>query len=146
MTEHGDPIRGRGRHGWWGMVLDAPDPRSLARFYSRILGWQVRTDREDWATIHPGHGKSYLAFHVNPDYTPPTWPPAAGHQQMMAHLDLGTADLDGAVADAIAAGASLAAFQPQDDVRVMLDPIGHPFCLFHDPDSAPDAAPASGAG
>jgi len=23
--------------------------------------------------------------------------------------------------------------QPQDDVRVMLDPAGHPFCLFADP-------------
>jgi len=24
----------------------------------------------------------------------------------------------------------VAAFQPQDDVRVMLDPAGHPFCLY----------------
>ena len=27
-------------------------------------------------------------------------------------------------------GATLAEFQPQDDVRVCLDPAGHPFCLF----------------
>ena len=25
---------------------------------------------------------------------------------------------------------ALADFQPQDDVRVCLDPAGHPFCLF----------------
>ena len=27
-------------------------------------------------------------------------------------------------------GATLAEFQPQDDVRVYLDPAGHPFCLW----------------
>ena len=31
---------------------------------------------------------------------------------------------------AIAAGAILADVQPQEHVRVMLDPAGHPFCLF----------------
>ncbi|WP_169501813.1 VOC family protein [Kribbella catacumbae] len=30
------------------------------------------------------------------------------------------------------AGAELAAYQPQDNVRVMLDPDGHPFCLYLD--------------
>lgn len=33
-------------------------------------------------------------------------------------------------AHAQACGASLAAYQPQPDVRVYLDPAGHPFCLF----------------
>ena len=27
-------------------------------------------------------------------------------------------------------GATLPSFQPQDDVRVCLDPAGHPFCLY----------------
>jgi hypothetical protein len=30
----------------------------------------------------------------------------------------------------LAQGATLADFQPQDDVSVCLDPAGHPFCLF----------------
>lgn len=30
-------------------------------------------------------------------------------------------------------GARQAAYQPQDDVRVMVDPAGHPFCLFQLP-------------
>jgi len=30
----------------------------------------------------------------------------------------------------VAQGATLAGFQPQDQVRVCLDPAGHPFCLF----------------
>jgi hypothetical protein len=38
------------------------------------------------------------------------------------------------VADAVALGAELAAYQPQEDVRVVLDPDGHPFCLYRDAD------------
>jgi hypothetical protein len=53
---------------------------------------------------------------------------------MMLHLDLAVDDVELAVAEAIEAGATLAAFQPQDDVRVMLDPDGHPFCLYLDAD------------
>jgi hypothetical protein len=49
---------------------------------------------------------------------------------MQVHLDIGVEDLDAASAHAVAAGATVAEFQPQDDVRVHLDPAGHPFCLF----------------
>ena len=49
---------------------------------------------------------------------------------MMVHLDFATDDVDAAVAWAIEAGASVAEFQPQPHVKVMLDPAGHPFCLF----------------
>jgi hypothetical protein len=49
---------------------------------------------------------------------------------MMVHLDIMVDDLEAAGADAVAAGATLAEFQPQDDVRVYLDPAGHPLCLF----------------
>ena len=49
---------------------------------------------------------------------------------MLMHLDIEVDDLDAAGAQAVAAGATLAEFQPQDDVRVFLDPAGHPFCLF----------------
>lgn len=49
---------------------------------------------------------------------------------MTAHLDIKVDDLDAASAHAVAGGATGADFQPQDDVRVHLDPAGHPFCLF----------------
>jgi hypothetical protein len=39
-------------------------------------------------------------------------------------------DLEAAGAQAIAAGATLAEYQPQPDVRVYLDPAGHPFDLW----------------
>ncbi|MFF0078815.1 VOC family protein [Streptomyces canus] len=35
-----------------------------------------------------------------------------------------------AVEHALALGATVTDFQPQDDVRVLFDPAGHPFCLF----------------
>jgi Glyoxalase-like domain len=50
----------------------------------------------------------------------------------MMHLDIAVDDLEPAVAGALALGATQSEFQPQDDVRVMLDPAGHPFCLYRD--------------
>jgi hypothetical protein len=49
---------------------------------------------------------------------------------MMMHLEIRVDDLDAAVAQAVALGATVAGFQPQEDVRVCLDPAGHPFCLY----------------
>jgi predicted enzyme related to lactoylglutathione lyase len=49
---------------------------------------------------------------------------------MQLHLDIEVDDLAAAVELAVAAGATVAEFQPQDDVRVCLDPAGHPFCLW----------------
>ncbi len=54
----------------------------------------------------------------------------AGAQQMMMHLDFEVVDLDAAVAHALEVGAELADYQPQEDVCVLLDPAGHPFCLY----------------
>jgi hypothetical protein len=51
---------------------------------------------------------------------------------MMMHIDIAVDDLAPAVADAIELGATLADFQPQENVRVLLDPAGHPFCLYLD--------------
>jgi hypothetical protein len=52
----------------------------------------------------------------------------------MMHFDFQVGDLDSAVADARALGATLAEHQPQDNVRVLTDPAGHPFCLCLDQD------------
>lgn len=51
---------------------------------------------------------------------------------MQLHLDLGVTDLEGATEDAVALGATLPDFQPQPDVRVLLDPAGYPFCVYLD--------------
>jgi hypothetical protein len=49
---------------------------------------------------------------------------------MQMHLDIWVESLEDGVARAIDLGAALAEHQPQEEVRVMLDPSGHPFCLF----------------
>lgn len=123
-------MRGRSEARWWGAVLDAPDAVALARFYARLLGWKVAKEEPGWAAVAPPDGVAYLGFQTSPEYVPPVWPPAEGRQQMMMHLDIEVDDLDVAVADALEAGATLAGHQPQEDVRVMLDPAGHPFCLY----------------
>ena len=75
---------------------------------------------------------AYLGFQTSDSYVPPVWPEADGQQQMMMHLDLEVPDLDAAVTAAVAAGATLADVQPQKTVRVLLDPAGHPFCVYVD--------------
>ena len=114
-------------------VLGAPDPRALAVFYERLLGWTRVTDKPEWVMLRPPSGGSGLSFQAEPDFVPPIWPSAPGAQQMMAHLDIAVEDLESGIAWALEAGARLADFQPQAHVRVMLDPVGHPFCLFLGP-------------
>jgi predicted enzyme related to lactoylglutathione lyase len=111
-------------------VLDAPDPRALAGFYSRLLGWPIGRVEHDWVTLRPPGGGPGLSFQREAIHARPTWPAAAGEQQMQLHLDIEVDDLESAGARAVAGGAVLAEFQPQDDVRVYLDPAGHPFCLW----------------
>ena len=129
-------MRGRTKTDWWGVVLEAPDGPALADFYSRLLGWPIAKDDDDpyGAAIQVPGTSSYLAFNTSDGYVPPVWPPAAGLQQMMLHIDIAVDDVAAAVADAVELGATLADYQPQDDVRVLLDPAGHPFCLYLDAD------------
>jgi catechol 2,3-dioxygenase-like lactoylglutathione lyase family enzyme len=111
-------------------VLGAPDPQALGAFYARLLGWTVVKNEPVWAMVRPPSGGTGLSFQHERDYVPPVWPPASGEQQMMSHLDIAVEDLEAGVAWAMDAGAKLADYQPQEHVRVMLDPAGHPFCLF----------------
>lgn len=113
-----------------GTVFSTRHPRVLASFYSHLLEWPIRGDEDGWVVVRPddvGHG---LSFHHDAEYTAPVWPSRPGAQQMMVHLDIGTDDLDAAEAWAVECGATIAEHQPQPGVRVMLDPDGHPFCLF----------------
>lgn len=125
-------MRGRADDGWWGVVIDAPEPVALAAFYARVLGWQVVGDDPDHAVVAAPSGVAYLAVQRNSDYVAPVWPPEPGRQQMMLHLDVEVVELDEAVADAVRLGARVADQQPQASVRVLLDPAGHPFCLYRD--------------
>jgi catechol 2,3-dioxygenase-like lactoylglutathione lyase family enzyme len=113
-----------------GVVLDSPDPQALARFYEDLLDWKRIQDEPEWVKLAGPEGGAGLSFQQESDFVPPTWPAGAGDQLMQVHLDIHVDDLDEAGAFAASVGARLAEFQPQEDVRVYLDPVGHPFCLF----------------
>jgi catechol 2,3-dioxygenase-like lactoylglutathione lyase family enzyme len=113
-----------------GTNIDAPDANALADFYRRLLGWTTRTEEPGWVVIQPEDGSGNLSFQTESRYVRPVWPAGPGDQQMMMHLEIKVDDLEASVAHAVAQGATLAGFQPQEDVRVCLDPAGHPFCLY----------------
>jgi catechol-2,3-dioxygenase len=115
-----------------GIVLDSPDAQQLAAFYQRLLGWSTTQVEDDWVTLGAPGGGPGLSFQTEKNYTPPTWPAGPGDAQMQVHLDILVTDLAAAGAHAEKAGATPADFQPQDHVRVYLDPVGHPFCLYLD--------------
>jgi catechol 2,3-dioxygenase-like lactoylglutathione lyase family enzyme len=129
ITHDTNPDRGV-RRDYWGVAVDSPDPPALARFYVTLLDWEIGSESDGWVTVRPPDGVVYLAFHVNDQYVRPVWPSTPGEQQQQLHLDFEVQDLEAAVAHAVELGAVPAEFQPQEDVRVMLDPDGHPFCLY----------------
>jgi catechol 2,3-dioxygenase-like lactoylglutathione lyase family enzyme len=114
------------------VVLDCADANALADFYSHLLGWEVAMREPDWALLRAPDGGTGLSFQSEEWYEPPVWPEQPGAPTKMLHLDLWVDDLDEAVAHATAVGARLADHQPQEGVRVLFDPAGHPFCLFLD--------------
>ena len=120
---------------WLGVVLDAPDARELAGFYAQLLGWKLFNESDAWADVAPSEDAGYnLAFASEEKYVRPVWPTIEGQPQMSMHLDIEVDDLEDAVRYAISCGAELASYQPQEKVRVLFDPAGHPFCLYTDND------------
>lgn len=119
------------------VTIGAPDPRALAAFYERMLGWLLVNEEaagpgdppEDvWAQLRPPPGETgpTLNFEFERHYVSPVWPSVVGEQHITEHLDIAVDDLSETVAWAVAAGATLADYQAQDDVRVLFDPAGHP--------------------
>jgi hypothetical protein len=123
-------------------VLGTPDPQGPARSYQRLLGWPLRDDGPEGATLRPADGGPGLSFQLEAGHVPPE----PGIQQMQLHLDVEVADLVAASAHAEAAGARFLSrcTEPHEDVRIFADPAGHPCCLFvrlgdRQPSSDPDA-------
>lgn len=110
--------------------VSAPDPGALARFYQRLLGFEIVRAESDDVLLRDPAGGCGISVQSERDYVPPAWPGGPGDQRMMMHLEIQVDDLATAASYAVECGATLADEQPQDDVRVCLDPAGHPFCLW----------------
>lgn len=135
-----------------GPVIDTGhNATEMAQFYATLLGWRIAEQGPKgwWAIIRSPDDSLKIEFAGSPDYRRPVWPgrpveewidnPVPAHspgdqQQMMMHLDIEVEDLEAAVATAIDAGGSEAPWQPpnrnRERIRIMLDPAGHPLCLF----------------
>ncbi len=112
------------------MNIDCVDAEAMAAFFGRLLGWDVTYRDDGFVLMRDPAGGVGLSFQAIDDYRAPTWPEEPGAQDKMLHLDIRVDDLAASVAFAIECGARLAAYQGREDLRVMLDPAGHPFCLF----------------
>jgi hypothetical protein len=112
-------------------VIDCPDPRGLADFYSAVTGIPVtREDADGWVVLGDATDQAHphIAFQLAPDHVPPQWPDPAHPQQM--HLDVQVTDIEVAHEQVLAIGAC---YVPTEfhGFRVYLDPAGHPFCLVY---------------
>ncbi len=126
------------------VCLDCPDAHAMARFYGALLGWEPTYTEPDWVLMRDPAGGVGLSFQAESAYLPPTWPERPDEQQKMIHLEIrvtaedggeldgpaGQEALEAAVRRAVDAGGRLADYQGRTDLRVVLDPAGHPLCLF----------------
>ena len=115
--------------GFLGSIsIDCPDPDALAPFYRALLGLEEAFATPDRDVVSlAGAGPMLTLMRVD-TYVAPSWPHGPQHQQM--HLDVGVDDVAAAVSSAIALGATEATHQPDPDRwRVLIDPVGHPFCV-----------------
>lgn len=138
MTARG-PVSNEVAFRWGGVCLDCADAEEMARFYGELFGWSItardeRSNRQGgsgWIAMSGPSGGPGVSFQAESWYEPPTWPERPGAPAKMMHFEVGVDDLEAAVARVIAAGGRLAPEQPEgrSDIRVVLDPAGHPFCL-----------------
>jgi hypothetical protein len=108
------------------IVIDCPDPGSLAAFYEQLLGVRRFYEDPDWVSIGDPADRPALAFQRVDDYRAPEWPGQLVPQQF--HLDVEVSDLDAGEREVLALGATSAHYG-EEGFRVYFDPIGHPFCL-----------------
>ena len=106
--------------------IDCPNDVELRSFYQRLTGLEEEPLGDFFPSLRDPRG-FWIRFQEVKDFTPPTWPTQERGQQF--HLDFQVRDLDAGVRRALDVGASLAPEQPGEGWRVMLDPVGHPFCL-----------------
>jgi predicted enzyme related to lactoylglutathione lyase len=116
---------------WWAITIDCDDPRSLAEFWSSLLGTPVvepGPDRPNWFRLQP------LAPHGPFVNFQPVEEPKVGKTRI--HLDIIVGDLDAAVEHVSSLGGTDTGARddlPRGRIAVMLDPAGNEFCLLAAP-------------
>jgi Glyoxalase-like domain len=113
------------------IVIDCPEPSTLATFYAEFLRMRHRVEDAPDRIVIARDSDTFpmLAFQRVDDYVAPRWPDPAYPAQV--HFDLLFDDRPAAAQRAIELGATW--IRPQDGEHfehVYADPAGHPFCLL----------------
>ena len=125
-------------------AIDTTDARALAEFYRQLLGLRYRqgdepprngdADDADWLVLEDPNGVRKLAFQQVERLERTTWPTHEVPMQM--HLDFtvsSRAELQRQRQRAESLGAQLLLDRTDDSnepLYVLVDPSGHPFCIF----------------
>lgn len=135
------------RPAWGQVVLDTTDVRATAEFWRELLGLVYRPGHEPpvpgeedvaaadgWINLFEPDGTPRLAFQYVESLAPTTWPEHTVPQQL--HLDLtveSVAELEAVTSRVVALGGELRfdrSDDPDEPLRVFVDPAGHTFCVF----------------
>ena len=116
------------------LTVDCDDARVMVQFYKDAFGGSADPDFPHLDCVRVD-GLLFL-FRELDGWTRPTWPGA----YMQMHLEVYVEDLQQAEARLIARGASKPIAQDAADpgLVVLVDPAGHPFCIFERPTPTPE--------
>ena len=122
---------------WTTLTLDCADAEVLGSFYADVLGWQITArDGTGWLQLRNPDGGVGLNIQAEDALRTAGLARTAGRQAKMMHFEVLVDDLEAAVRLVRRSGGSEAPHQPPDRdptrIRIMLDPAGHPFCMFLD--------------
>lgn len=125
-------------------VIDTTEPRTLAEFYRKLLGYVYRpgdeptgvgeADDPDWLALTDTAGTRRLAFQQVDQLETTTWP--SNEVPMQMHLDLtvrdsGELERQRQRVEELGAIVLLDRTNDEDEpLLVFADPAGHPFCIF----------------
>jgi predicted enzyme related to lactoylglutathione lyase len=108
------------------VAFDAPDHSALVRFYAGLLDGDVLGESPEWSVMGTPDGWR-IGCQPAAGHRPPTWPSQELPQQL--HLDFQVPDVGAAAERAQALGAASTGSGDGQQLLVMTDPAGHPFCL-----------------
>ncbi|MDX6355965.1 MAG: hypothetical protein QOF98_2868, partial [Streptomyces sp.] len=88
------------------VVLDCPDPKSLAAFYAELVGGTVDAEDDSWVDLNRDGGQR-LSFQLAPDHRAPVWPDPQRPQQFHLDIAVDRATFDAAEKRVLDLGATL---------------------------------------
>jgi predicted enzyme related to lactoylglutathione lyase len=109
-----------------GIAIDCPNGEELCGFYTALLGIE-RSSPDAFMIGGDGDNAIEVWFQEVEGYAPPSWPTQERGQQV--HFDFEVEDRPAMISRALELGATVADDTPGQSFTVLLDPVGHPFCL-----------------